>query len=108
MPRYIATVMLQDVTNDEIYNELDLAMAAEDGYSYITDSDEKIFALPPDEYEFELELSGSQLLNIVKNICAGIEKKHNLKKTPIVIVEVSDLHYTNLEELTDDHFQTLN
>lgn len=33
MPVFIAKVMLQDVTNEEIYNELDKAMANEDGYA---------------------------------------------------------------------------
>lgn len=108
MPRYIAKVMLQEVNNEEIYHELDKAMVAEDGYPYITDTDEKIFALLPDEYEFDLDITASELLNVVKLICARIEQKHNLKKTPVVILEVNDLQFSNLEELTDDDFETVN
>ncbi len=52
MPRFIAQVMLQDVKNEEIYNELDKAMLNEDGYTYITGPKEKMFALLPDTYEF--------------------------------------------------------
>ena len=108
MPRFIAKVILQDVNNEEIYNELNQEMADEDGYPYITGANEKIFLLPPDEYEFDLDVSATELLNIVKLVCSKIEKKHNLKKSPIVIVEVKDIQFTNLEELTDDDFETLN
>ena len=108
MPIFIAKVMLQEVTNEDIYSELDQAMVAEDGYPYITDENETIFALPPDEYEFELDISAKELLNICKLICAKIEKKHNLVKTPIIITEVKDLQYANLQELTDEDFETLN
>lgn len=108
MPVFIAKVMLQDVTNEDIYAELDQAMADEEGYPYITDENEKIYALPPDEYEFETELSGKELLNIIKTICGTIEKKHKLKKTPIVLVETEDILHANLEELSDDDFQPLN
>lgn len=105
MPIFIAKVMLQEVKNEEIYRELDKAMLAEDGYPYITDANEKMFALLPDEYEFELDITAAELLNIVKLMCAQIEKKHSLKKTPIVIVEVNDLQFSNLQELTDDDFE---
>ncbi len=108
MPIFIAKVLLQEVNNENIYEELDRAMANEDGYPYITDAEEKMYALPPDEYEFDLDITATELLNIVKLICAQIEKKHNLKKSPIVIVEVEDLQFSNLQELTDDDFQTLN
>lgn len=104
MPVFIAKVMLQDVTKEEIYSELDKAMADEEGYPYITDADERIFALPPDEYEFDTDLNANQLLQIIKNICANIEKKHKLKKTPIVIVEAKSIQYANLEELHDEDF----
>lgn len=104
MPVFIAKVMLQDVTKEEIYNELDKAMADEEGYPYISDDDERIFALPPDEYEFDTDLNGNQLLQIIKNICANIEKKHKLKKTPIVVVEAKTIQYANLEELHDEDF----
>ncbi len=100
--------MLQDVTQEEIFNELDEAMVAEEGYPYITDVEDKMYALPPDEYEFELDISGKELLNIIKLICSQFEKKYNLKKTPIIIVEVKNLHISNLEELTDEDFQQLN
>ena len=108
MPSLIATVMLQEVTNEEIYNELDLAMADEGGYPYITDADDKIFALLPDQYEFEVDASAAEVLNAIKLICATLEKNHNLPKTPVLVYEVSDLKYTNLQELSDDNFQTLN
>ena len=104
MPVFIAKVMLQDVTKEEIYNELDKAMADEEGYPYITDDEDRIFALPPDEYEFDTDLNANQLLQIIKNICANIEKKHKLKKTPIVVVEVKTVQYANLEELHDEDF----
>ena len=104
MPVFIAKVMLQDVTNEDIYVELDNAMADEEGYPYITNEKDQIFALPPDEYEFETDLSGKELLNIIKLICATIEKKHNLKKTPIVLVEAAQVLYMNLEELTEEDF----
>ena len=104
MPVFIAKVMLQDVTKEEIYTELDKALADEEGYPYITDSDDRIFALPPDEYEFDTDLNASQLLQIIKNVCTNIEKKHKLKKTPIVVVEVKSLLYANLEELHDEDF----
>lgn len=108
MPVFIAKVMLQDVTNEDIYAELDKAMADEEGYPYITDENEKVFALPPDEYEFETELSGKELLNIIKTICGTIEKKHKLKKSPIVLVETEDIFHANLEELSDEDFEPLN
>lgn len=108
MPSLIATVMLQEVTNEEIYNELDLAMADEGGYPYITDTDDKIFALLPDQYEFEVDASANEVLNAIKLICSTIEKKHNLPKTPILVYEVTDMKYTNLQELSDENFQTLN
>lgn len=108
MPSFLVKVMLQDVTNEEIYNELDQAMLNEDGYPYITDTDEKMFALLPDVYEFELDTTASELLKAIKLACATIEKKHSLKKTPIMVVEVNDLQFSNLEELTDDDFQPLN
>lgn len=104
MAVFIAKVMLQEVTNEDIYEELDHAMADEEGYSYITDSEERIFALPPDEYEFETDLSAKELLNIIKLICATIEKKHNLKKTPIMVVEAKSIQYANLEELQEEDF----
>jgi hypothetical protein len=104
MPIFIAKAVLQEVTNEEIYHELDKAMANEDGYPYITDENEKIFALPLDEYEFDLETTADELLKVVKLICAQIEKKYNLKKTPIVVTEVNDLQFCNLDELTDEDF----
>lgn len=108
MPRFIATVMLQDVTNEEIYSELDQAMINEDGYPYVTGEDDKLYALPPDMFEFETEQSAKQMLGILTLICSQIEKKHKLKKTPIVVSEVTDLEYANLEELHDEDFQALN
>ena len=108
MARFIATVMLQEVTDEEIYTELDQAIVNEDGYPYITSSDDKIHALLPDMYEFEAEISAKQLLGILTLICTAIEKKHKLKKTPIVVSEVNELEFSNLEELHDDDFQALN
>ncbi len=108
MARFIATVMLQEVSNEDIYSELDQAMVNEDGYPYITGEDDKIYALPPDMYEFEVEGTAKQMLGIVTLICAKIEKKHNLKKTPIVVSEANDLEFANLEELHDEDFQALN
>lgn len=96
--------MLQEVSKEEIYTELDKAMADEEGYPYLQDETDKIFALPPDEYEFDVDLSGAQLLQILKNICMTIEKKHKLAKTPIVLVEAKDVLYANLEELSEDDF----
>lgn len=104
MPVFIAKVMLQDVTKEEVYTELDKAMADEEGYPYITDESEKIFALPPDEYEFDTEMSAKELLNVIKLSCSTIEKKHKLKKTPIVVVEAAEIVYANLEELSDEDF----
>ena len=104
MPVFIAKVMLQDVTNEKVYDELDKAMADEEGYPYITDKSERNFALPPDEYEFDGDFTCTELLNIVKLICATIEKKNGLKKTPIIVVEAKDLAYANLEELHDEDF----
>lgn len=104
MPQYIVKAMLQDVTKEQAYTDLDQAMAKEDGYPYITDENDKIWALPPDEYEFDVEVSAKELMNIVKLSCAAIEKTYKLKKTPIVVVEVADLAYGNLEELTDEDF----
>ena len=104
MPVFIAKVMLQDVTNEDIYIELDKAMAEEEGYPYLTDENDKIFALPPDEYEFETELTAKELLNVIKLAASTIEKKHKLKKSPIVVVEANDVVYANLEELSEDDF----
>lgn len=105
MPSFIAQVMLQDVKNEEVYSELDRAMLNEDGYSYITGSGEKLFALLPDTYEFDLDdMTAPELLKIIKLICAQIEKKHNLKKTPILVYEISDAQFANLEELSDSDF----
>lgn len=108
MPVFIAKVMLQEVTSEEVYAELDNAMADEEGYPYLTDENDKIFALPPDEYEFDTDLTAKELLNIIKLLCATIEKKHKLKRTPIVIVEAADIVYANLEELSEDDFQPIN
>lgn len=108
MANFLVKVMLQEVTDEKVYEELDQAMLNEDGYPYITDVNEKMFALLPDIYEFELDTTATELLNIVKLMCATIEKKHNLKKTPIMVTEISDLQFTNLQELTDDDFQALN
>lgn len=108
MPNFLVKVMLQDVKDEKAYEELDQAMLNEDGYPYITDVNEKMFALLPDVYEFELETTATELLNVVKLMCATIEKKHNLKKTPIMVTEISDLQFANLQELTDDDFQALN
>lgn len=108
MARYIATVMLQDVTDEKIYTELDQAIVNEDGYPYITGDDDKIYALPPDMYEFENDLPVAKMLGILSLICQNLEKKYNLKKTPILISEVSDLEFLNLEELHDEDFQQLN
>ena len=108
MARFIATVMLQEVENEEIYTELDQAMMNEDGYPYLTGDDDKIYALPPDMYEFDLDVDAQKMSGIIKLICAKIEQKHNLKKTPVVVSEVNELEFSNLEELTDDDFQTLN
>ena len=98
--------MLQDVTDEKIYAELDKAMLNEDGYSYITGAGEKMFALLPDTYEFDVEdTTAEKLLNIVKLICAQIEKKHGLKKTPILVYEINDAQFVNLEELSDSDFE---
>lgn len=105
MPSFIVQVMLQEVKNEEIYHELDKAMLNEDGYSYITGAGEKMYALLPDTYEFDLEdTTAERLLNIVKLICAQIEKKHHLKKTPILVYEIKDAQFSNLEELSDNDF----
>ena len=108
MKKFIVTAMLQDVSNEEIYDELDQAMIKEDGYPYITGEDDKMYALLPDMYEFETEESAQQLLGIVKLICTQIEKKHGLKGTPVIISEVSEFEFSNLEELSDEDFQALN
>ena len=108
MARFITTVMLQDVTNEDIYTELDQAMMEEDGYPYLTGDDDKIYALPPDMYEFDLDVDAKRMSGIIKLICGKIEKKHNLKKTPVVVSEVSDLDFSNLEELKDEDFQQIN
>lgn len=106
MPHFIAQVMLQDVKNEEAYKELDKAILNEDGYSYITGPDEKIFALLPDTYEFDLDDStAEELLKVIKLICAQIEKKYNLKKTPVVVFEIADVQFSNLEELSDSDFE---
>lgn len=108
MPRFIAQVMLQNVKNEEAYDELDQAILNEDGYPYITGENDKIFALLPNVYEFEQDIEAEKLLNILKLICATIEKKHNLKKTPILLTEANDLLFENLEELKDEDFQPIN
>lgn len=106
MPHFIAQVMLQDVKNEEAYKELDKAILNEDGYSYITGPDEKIFALLPDTYEFDLDDStAEELLKVIKLICAQIENKYNLKKTPVVVFEIADAQFSNLEELSDCDFE---
>lgn len=105
MPSFIAQVMLQDVTSEAIYAELDRAILNEDGYSYITGPDDKIFALLPDTYEFDIDgTTAEELLKILKLICAQIEKKHGLKKTPILVYEITDAQFANLEELSDSDF----
>ena len=106
MPSFIAQVMLQDVKDEQIYKELDRAMLNEDGYSYITGPGDKMYALLPDMYEFDLEgTSAEEILKIVKLICAQIEKKHSLKKTPILVFEINDAQFANLEELSDNDFE---
>lgn len=106
MPHFIAQVMLQDVKDEEVYKELDKAILNEDGYSYITGAEEKIFALLPDTYEFDLEdTTAAELLKALKLVCAQIEKKHNLKNTPIVVYEIADAQFSNLEELSDSDFE---
>lgn len=105
MPSFIAQVMLQDVKNEEIYHELDKMLLNEDGYSYVTGPDDKMFALLPDTYEFDLEdMTAEKLLNVIKLVCAQLEKKHGLKKTPILVYEITDAQFTNLEELSDGDF----
>ncbi len=106
MPHYIVKVMLQEVENEEIYHEFNLAMADEDGYPYITGSDKKIYVLPPDEFEFDVEVAVDTLLNIVKLVCSRIEKKHNLKPSPIVVVESKNIRFANLEQLNEDEFDS--
>ncbi len=106
MPSFIAQVLLQDVKNEEAYKDLDKAMLNEDGYSYITGAQEKMYALLPDTYEFDLEdTTAEELLKVVKLICAQIEKKHGLKKTPVLVYEISDVQFANLEELSDGDFE---
>lgn len=106
MPSFIAQIMLQDVKKEEIYTELDKAILNEDGYSYVTGPEDKIFALLPDTYNFDLEdTTAEELLKILKLICAQIEKKHNLKKTPILVYEITDAQFSDLEELSDSDFE---
>ena len=106
MPSFIAQVVLQNVKDEKIYAELDRAMLNEDGYSYITGENDKMFALLPDTYEFDLEdMTAEELLKIIKLICAQIEKKHNLKKTPILVYQIHDAQFANLEELSDRDFE---
>jgi hypothetical protein len=106
MPSFIAQVMLQDVKNEEAYKDLDKAMLNEDGYSYITGEEDKMYALVPDTYEFDLEdTTAEELLKIVKLVCAQIEKKHHLKKTPILVYEVKNVQFAHLEELSDGDFE---
>lgn len=105
MPNFIAQVMLQDVKNEEVYAELDKAILNEDGYSYITGPNDKMFALLPDTYEFDIDgMTAEELLKIIKLICAQIEKKYNLKKTPVLVYEIKDAQFSNLEELSDNDF----
>ncbi len=94
--------MLQEVEKEEIYNEFDQAMANEGGYAYTTGPNNKIYALPPDEFEFDVEETAQSLLKIVKLISDQIEKKYKLPKTPIVIVEPKTVVFANLEEYTED------
>ncbi|AGH95381.1 hypothetical protein [Pseudobdellovibrio exovorus] len=113
MTRFLATITLQEGTNeaaihDEAYDELDRAIINEDGYPYITAANEKIYALPLDMYEFETDLTAKQLVNVITLACAGIEKKHQLKKTLIVVSEVGEIEFAHLEELQEDDFQPLN
>ncbi|MBC7421173.1 MAG: hypothetical protein H7328_10630 [Bdellovibrio sp.] len=105
MPIYIVKALLQEVTDEDIYQELDTAMADEEGYPYITDENEKIYALPLDTFEFDVEIDAKALLNVVKLICATIEKKHKLKKTPIMVIETAEMQVENLEELSDEDFE---
>ena len=102
MPLFIVKAMLQEVESEEIYNDFDQAMAAEGGYAYTTGADNKIYALPPDEFEFDVEETADSLLKIVKLICDQTEKKHKLPRTPIVIVEPKVIRFANLEEYTED------
>ena len=94
--------MLQEVESEDIYNEFDQAMAAEGGYAYTTGANNKIFALPPDEFEFDVEETADSLLKAVKLICDQTEKKYKLPKTPIVVVEPKVIRFANLEEYTED------
>ncbi len=102
MPLFIVKAMLQEVESEEIYNDFDQAMAAEGGYAYTTGANNKIYALPPDEFEFDVEETADSLLKIVKLICDQTEKKHKLLKTPIVVVEPKVIRFANLEEYTED------
>lgn len=102
MAIYIVKAMLQDVESEAIYEEFDKDMAAEGGYAYMTGPDNKIYALPPDEFEFDVEETPEKLLNIVKLICSKMEKKHNLSKTPILLIEPKVIKFANLEEHEDD------
>ncbi len=105
MPMFIVKVLLQDVKDDVIFQELDEAMANEEGYPYVTDQNEKIFALPLDTFEFDVETTAEALLNVVKLICATIEKKHKLNKSPIMVIESENMQFANLEELSDEDFE---
>jgi len=105
MPNFIAQVALQDVKNEDAYAELDKAMLNEDGYSYITGPGDKMFALLPDTYEFDIDdMTADELLKIIKLICAQIEKKHGLKRTPVLVYQIADAQFANLEELSDNDF----
>ena len=94
--------MLQDVENEQVYTEFDKAMAAEGGYAYMTGPDNKIYALPPDEFEFDVEETPEKLIKIVKLICSQMESKYHLPKTPIVLIEPKVIKFANLEEYIED------
>lgn len=102
MAVFLVKAMLQDVDSEEIYNEFDEAMADENGFAYTTGPDGRIYALPADEFEFDIDGSADNLLKTVVEICARIEKKHNLSKTPIVVVEPSVMKFANLLDCTDE------
>lgn len=105
MPMFIVKVLLQDVKSESVFEELDAAMASEEGYPYVTDESDKIFALPLDTFEFDVDTTTEELLNVVKLICATIEKKHQLKKSPIMVIEAENMQFANLEELSDEDFE---
>ena len=105
MPQFIVKVLLQDVDNDDVYEELDSAMAEEEGYPYLAGENESVFALPPDCYEFEVEMTADALLNLVKLITATIEKKYKLKKSPLLVIETQNLRFANLQQLSEEDFK---